>query len=128
MSFVEFMNTNGYYILYIIFSVVMILLMIIRSAKKAKESKQKDAIAENNIGLLDLLDKIEPLVMKAEEMYGRGNGTFKLEYVLTQLMLEAMKKNIKVDENVLVEKIEAVVKTTKKVNAYEPKQEAQPTQ
>lgn len=130
MNFVEFMNTNGYYILYIVLSVVMFTIMIIKAVKDAKLNKVKDAIAENNVGLLDLFAKIEPLVIKAEQMYGRGNGAFKLEYVLTQLMLEAMKKNVKVDEQALVDKINEVVKTTKQVNAYEPKpeQEVQVTQ
>lgn len=127
MSFVEFMATNGYYLLYILCSIVMITIMIIKGAIKSKENKQKDAIAQNNVGLLDLFAKIQPLVEKAEAMYGRGHGAFKLEYVLTQLQLEAMKNNVQVEEATLVDKINAVVKTTKKVNAYEPKSEEQPT-
>lgn len=127
MSFATFMIENGYYILYIIFSITMIITMIFADVKKNKDAKAKEKIATNNVGLLDLYAKIQPLVIKAEEMYGRGKGSFKLDYVLTQLQLEAMKNNVQVDENTLIDKINAVVKTTKKVNAYEPTIEEQPT-
>lgn len=117
MSFVDFMVKYGITILSVIATIISLIIAFIK-AKKTGNSK----------GMVALLEKIPSLVTTAESLYGKGKGTAKLDYVLTQLRLYALQSNIKVDINDLTAQINSVVETTNNVNIDKQKIEAQPSE
>lgn len=79
----------------------------------------------NKKGLLNLTKLIPTLVAEAEQMFGKGNGVSKLNYVLTKLRIYALENNVKVNEDELTQEVNNVVATTKVVNVENtPKLEA----
>lgn len=115
MSFVDFMLKYGITILSVIATIISLIIAFLK-AKKTGNSK----------GMVALLEKIPSLVTTAESLYGKGKGTAKLDYVLTQLRLYALQSNIKVDINDLTAQINSVVETTNNVNIDKQKIETQP--
>lgn len=115
MSFVDFMVKYGITILSVIATIISLVIAFLK-AKKTGNSK----------GMVALLEKIPSLVTTAESLYGKGKGTAKLDYVLTQLRLYALQSNIKVDINDLTAQINSVVETTNNVNIDKQKIETQP--
>lgn len=67
-------------------------------------------------GVLDLLSLIPNLVVQAEHTFGKGNGTAKLNYVLTELRVYALEHHINVTNEELKIQIENVVNATNLVN------------
>lgn len=117
MSFVDFMVKYGITILSVIATIISLIIAFIK-AKKTGNSK----------GMVAILEKIPSLVTTAESLYGKGKGTAKLDYVLTQLRLYALQSNIKVDINDLTAQINSVVETTNNVNIDKQKIETQPSE
>lgn len=87
-------------------SLIISLIFLIRKAKKSGNIK----------GVLDLLNLIPNLVVQAETLFGVGNGTAKLNYVLTELRVYALEHNISVTNDELKLQIENVVSATNQVN------------
>lgn len=119
MSFANFLVANWYVIISIIVTVASIVWAIIKQVK-----------AGNTKGIVALLELIPSLVITAESLYGKGKGSAKLDYVLTQLRLYALQHNIKVNTEDLTAQINSVVETTNNVNMdkpapVKPSQEAQ---
>lgn len=119
MSFAEFLLANWYVIVSIAVTVASIVWAIIKQVK-----------AGNTKGIVALLEFIPSLVITAESLYGKGKGSAKLDYVLTQLRLYALQHNIKVNTEDLTAQINSVVETTNNVNMdkpmpVKPSQEAQ---
>lgn len=117
MSFVDFMVKYGITILSVIATIISLIIAFIK-AKKTGNSK----------GMVAILEKIPSLVTTAESLYGKGKGSAKLDYVLTQLRLYALQSNIKVDINDLTAQINSVVETTNNVNIDKQKIETQPSE
>lgn len=117
MSFVDFMVKYGITIMSVIATIISLIIAFLK-AKKTGNSK----------GMVALLEKIPSLVTTAESLYGKGKGTAKLDYVLTQLRLYALQSNIKVDINDLTAQINSVVETTNNVNIDKQKIETQPSE
>ena len=67
-------------------------------------------------GVLDLVHLIPNLVVQAESLFGKGNGTAKLNYVLTELRVYALEHNICVTNEELKVQVESVVNATNQVN------------
>ena len=119
MSFANFLMANWYVIVSIAVTVASIVWAIIKQVK-----------AGNTKGIVALLELIPSLVITAESLYGKGKGSAKLDYVLTQLRLYALQNNIKVNTEDLTAQINSVVETTNNVNMdkpalVKPRQEAQ---
>lgn len=119
MSFADFLMANWYVIVSIAVTVASIVWAIIKQVK-----------AGNTKGIVALLELIPSLVITAESLYGKGKGSAKLDYVLTQLRLYALQHNIKVNTEDLTAQINSVVETTNNVNMdkpalVKPSQEAQ---
>ena len=119
MSFADFIMANWYVIVSIAVTVASIVWAIIKQVK-----------AGNTKGIVALLELIPSLVITAESLYGKGKGSAKLDYVLTQLRLYALQHNIKVNTEDLTAQINSVVETTNNVNMdkptpVKPSQEAQ---
>lgn len=119
MSFADFLLANWYVIVSIAVTVASIVWAIIKQVK-----------AGNTKGIVALLELIPSLVITAESLYGKGKGSAKLDYVLTQLRLYALQNNIKVNTEDLTAQINSVVETTNNVNMdkpalVKPSQEAQ---
>lgn len=119
MSFADFLLANWYVIVSIAVTVASIVWAIIKQIK-----------AGNTKGIVALLELIPSLVITAESLYGKGKGSAKLDYVLTQLRLYALQNNIKVNTEDLTAQINSVVETTNNVNMdkpalVKPSQEAQ---
>lgn len=119
MSFADFLLANWYVIVSIAVSIASIVWAIIKQIK-----------AGNTKGIVALLELIPSLVITAESLYGKGKGSAKLDYVLTQLRLYALQNNIKVNTEDLTAQINSVVETTNNVNMdkpalVKPSQEAQ---
>lgn len=74
----------------------------------------------NKKGLMELMALIPALVAEAEQMFGRGNGGAKLNYVLTKLRIYALEHNVNANTDELTAQIESVVATTKTVNVNTP--------
>lgn len=105
MSLVSFCTTYGLTILSIIATIISIVIALI----KAKTSG-------NNKGMIAIIEKIPSLVTTAESLFGKGKGTAKLDYVLTQLRLYALQNDIKIDVEDLTAQVNSVVATTNNVN------------
>lgn len=84
MSLVSFCTTYGLTILSIVATIISIIIALI----KAKTNG-------NNKGMLAIIEKIPSLVTTAESLFGKGKGTAKLDYVLTQLRLYALQMILK---------------------------------
>ena len=108
MSFADFLMANWYVIVSIAVTVASIVWAIIKQIK-----------AGNTKGIVALLELIPSLVITAESLYGKGKGSAKLDYVLTQLRLYALQHNIKVNTEDLTAQINSVVDTTNNVNIYD---------
>lgn len=87
-------------------SLIISIIFIIIKAKKNGNIK----------GVLDLLGLIPNLVVQAETLFGKGNGTAKLNYVLTELRVYALENHISVSNEELKVHIESVVSATNQVN------------
>ena len=109
MSFANFLMANWYVIVSIAVTVASIVWAIIKQVK-----------AGNTKGIVALLELIPSLVITAESLYGKGKGSAKLDYVLTQLRLYALQHNIKVNTEDLTAQINSVVETTNTVNMDKP--------
>lgn len=109
MSFADFIVANWYVILSIAVTVASIVWAVIKQVK-----------AGNTKGMVALLELIPSLVITAESLYGKGKGSAKLDYVLTQLRLYALQHNIKVNTEDLTAQINSVVETTNNVNMDKP--------
>lgn len=109
MSFADFLVANWYVILSIAVTVASIVWAVIKQVK-----------AGNTKGMVALLELIPSLVITAESLYGKGRGSAKLDYVLTQLRLYALQHNIKVNTDVLTAQVNSVVETTNNVNMDKP--------
>lgn len=70
----------------------------------------------NSMKFISLIEKIPLFVTTAENLFGKGNGTIKLEYVLTQLKMLAMQNGLIVDEEKLRNEVNNVVLATNYVN------------
>lgn len=70
----------------------------------------------NSMKFISLIEKIPLFVTTAENLFGKGNGTIKLEYVLTQLKMLAMQNGLIVDEDKLRDEVNNVVLATNYVN------------
>ena len=105
MSFANFLMANWYVIVSIAVTVASIVWAIIKQVK-----------AGNTKGIVALLELIPSLVITAESLYGKGKGSAKLDYVLTQLRLYALQQGVKVDVEDLTAQINSVVEATKSVN------------
>jgi len=101
----DFMLKYGSLIISILITVLSIIIAFIK-AKKSGNSK----------GMLQILEKIPSLITKAETLFGKGKGSAKLDYVLTQLRLYALQNNIKIDDDDLTAQVNSVVETTNNVN------------
>lgn len=62
-----------------------------------------------------IINSIQPLVIKAEQ-FRNFSGAEKKEWVMTQLRILALEKNLIVDEKLVSDKVEEIVATTNKVN------------
>lgn len=69
-----------------------------------------------SISMLSLIEQIPLFVTTAETIFGKGNGKAKLEYVLTQLKMLAMKTGLTVDDAQLRADVNKVVLATNYVN------------
>ena len=105
MSFVDFIIKYGVMILSIIATIASLIIAWVK-AKRTGNTK----------GLLSIVELIPSLVTTAENLYGSGRGSAKLDYVLTQLRLYALQQNVKVDVEDLTAQINNVVDATKNVN------------
>lgn len=86
MTFLEFMRQNWYDILMALITLGSIIAIIVSRLKSG-----------NVKGVKDLFKVLPSLIDEAEKLFGRGNGAKKLNYVLTQIKLIALEKNIKVN-------------------------------
>lgn len=109
MSFANFLMSNWYVIVSIAVTIASMVWAIIKQVK-----------AGNTKGIVALLELIPSLVITAESLYGKGKGSAKLDYVLTQLRLYALQHNIKVNTEDLTAQINSVVETTNNVNMDKP--------
>lgn len=71
----------------------------------------------NKSGLLEMSSLIPTFCSEAEEMFGKGNGVAKLNFVLTKLRIYALEHNIRTNSKSLEEQINNYVASTKIVNA-----------
>lgn len=92
-----------------ILSLISLLASIVIIFIKAKKNG-------NIKGILDLVHLIPNLVVQAEKLFGKGNGTAKLNYVLTELRVYALEHNISVTNEELKIQVESVVSATNQVN------------
>ncbi len=109
MVWLDFLLNYGVSILSII---VTIIILIVSSIKAHKTGNTK--------GVLEMYAKIPSLVTTAEQLFGKGNGVAKLNYVLTELRVYALEHGIKVDSNEIEMQVNSVVDTTKLVNLNAP--------
>lgn len=105
MTFLKFLELYGATIISAIITIASVIWALIKAKKNG-----------NSKGMLAIVEAIPRLVSTAEQLFGKGNGKAKLDYVLTQLQLFALQNNIKVNVNDLEAQVNNVVETTKEVN------------
>ena len=89
---------------------------------KTKQAKNNAEKAVKALSAMELLvSSIQPLVIKAEQ-FSNFSGAEKKQWVMTQLRLLALEKNLIIDEEAVSEKVEEIVSTTNKVNITHSKQ------
>ena len=70
----------------------------------------------NTAGQVEILNKIPELVIKAEQLFGAGNGSAKLQYVMNELRIFALERRIKVDNATLENSVNTMVNVSNNVN------------
>lgn len=105
MVVIQFLLDNFVTILSLIALVISLIITIIKAKKNG-----------NIKGVLDLVGLIPNLVVQAETLFGKGNGTAKLNYVLTELRVYALENGISVTNEELKLQVESVVSATNQVN------------
>ena len=88
----------------------------LRKGKPTPVTENLDTLKSVIDHSLDMVRLIPELVVKAEEIYGRGNGVNKLDYVMTKLQLYALQNKADYNEEDLKEYVEKIITTTKSVN------------
>ena len=74
-------------------------------------------IRKNKVSSLGtIMNMIPTYISQAEKMFGAGNGTAKLQWVLTMVELECVKANIESDTEAVKEQIEKVLSTPQSKN------------
>ena len=94
----------------VLLSAVLTLASLIWAIVEAKKKGNKS-------GLLEMSSLIPTFCSEAEQMFGKGNGVAKLNYVLTKLRIYALEHNIKANSSNLEEQVNSYVASTKIVNA-----------
>ena len=95
-------------LVYVLYGILSIISFVIAVKERAKQKNISKVQA--------LFECIPNAVMKAEEMFGSGNGAKKKEIVMTNLMNIALTSKTKVSYAELEKQVENVVKATKNVN------------
>lgn len=90
-------------------SIIGMTISIIIACIKAKSNGNTTLVSE-------LKSSIPALVIEAEQLFGRGNGLSKLQWVLTQLEIQALKQKTSIDRDKWTDEINKVVDATLKVN------------
>ena len=89
--------------------------ILIPYLKTAKAKKNAECVVKALTGMEVIINSIQPLVIKAEQ-FRNFSGAEKKEWVMTQLRILALEKNLIVDEKLVSDKVEEIVATTNKVN------------
>lgn len=79
---------------------------IILNKKKNKADKLVD--------LAQIIEKLPEFITEAEKIFGSGNGTAKLAYVLNKVQIECLKNKIEYNEEEIRLKVEEILKTPQK--------------
>lgn len=70
----------------------------------------------NTAGQVEILNKIPELVIRAEQIFGAGKGSAKLQYVMNELRIFALEHKIKVDSATLENSVNSMVNVSNNVN------------
>lgn len=109
-----------YNIVYICITAVGLIVSIITNIVQRCKDKNKQQALTTTLDIeqakAEIVDAIPTLVEKAEGMFGKGKGAMKLAYVMLELTNLCLTKNVTFAQGELEEKVNNVVKTTKKVN------------
>lgn len=89
--------------------------ILIPYLKTAKAKKNAECVVKALTGMEVIINSIQPLVIRAEQ-FRNFSGAEKKEWVMTQLRIIALEKNLIVDEKLVSDKVEEIVATTNKVN------------
>lgn len=95
-------------VVYVLYGILSIISFVVAVKERAKQKNISKVQA--------LFECIPNAVIKAEEMFGSGNGEKKKEIVMTNLMNIALTSKTKIDYAELDRQVENVVKATKNVN------------
>lgn len=80
----------------------------------------------NTAGQIEILNKIPELVIRAEQIFGAGKGSAKLQYVMNELRIFALEHKIKVDSATLENSVNSMVNVTNNVNISKETTPSQP--
>lgn len=64
--------------------------------------------------VLGIIGKIASYVCEAESIFGAGNGQAKLNWVLTKVQIDAVKANVKIEDETIINQVENVLSTPQK--------------
>lgn len=94
----------------IVITVISLALSVYLKFKKSKTDKQYNkALAIQNV-----FNEVAGVVIKAEEIFGNGNGTAKKAWALGQLQIKAIQSGVEIGDDVLSNKIEEALETPQK--------------
>lgn len=65
---------------------------------------------------LSILASVPNYVAQAEQIFGKGNGQAKLQWVLTKIQIDAVRANLKISDEEVTEKVEEILETPEKSN------------
>lgn len=63
---------------------------------------------------LEILANVTDYVKQAETIFGTGNGTAKLQWVLTKVQIDCVKNNLKITDEEISNEVEKVLETPEK--------------
>lgn len=99
----------------IVITIVSLVLSLYLKLKKNKTDKKY----YNALAIQGVFNEVAGIVIKAEEIFGSGNGVAKKTWALGQLQIKALQSGVEVSDDVLSDKIEECLSTPEKKKSEE---------
>ena len=91
-------------------TVLSLVLSLFLKLKKNKTDKKYT----NALAMQGVFNEVARVVIKAEEIFGNGNGIAKKTWALGQLQIKALQTGVEISDDILSDKIEECLSTPEK--------------
>lgn len=94
----------------LVVTIISVALSLYLKLKKNKADKKY----VNALAVQGVFNEVAGLVIKAEEIFGNGNGVAKKTWTLGQLQIKALQSGVEIADDILSDKIEEALSTPQK--------------